>query len=439
MTRSQLRRAAVAFAFVLGVANIYFYNYAALFAAGHPESTVRFNLYGDPQIEGDAKLKREPTTGKYDLLVNDYYLHHVYTSTISAFQPHYVVTMGDMFSNQWVKKDEYYRRIARFKWIAGQADKSGAPIASSRLYMHLAGNHDIGYGDETRSYHINRYTNNFGPLNQEWTIDLDQHSSQSTNGMHRIAIINAMNLDRTREAQFRNTTWEFVLKLAAERALGPEIPLVLFLHVPLSKPDGLCATSPETRHKDGYVKYQDYLSPATSAYLLHCLAPSLVFNGHDHDGCLSMHQIERNLEQPVTLPNSTRTLQKSDDLCRMSLDELDRYQAEIETFARKTLTAVAAAATDMSRLPSSLAMEVTVRSAMGAYGGAAGIFDMAYDRSGTVQPRLSTHGRGFTLASRNKFQYRYREVQFGNHLIIRALLIIDILSAVLVPAVLLLV
>ncbi|KAJ2841697.1 hypothetical protein IWW36_006171, partial [Coemansia brasiliensis] len=239
MKHNLIRRTAIAFLVVLGAANVYFYNYAALLALSYPQSDIRFNLYGDPQIEGDAKLAREPRTGKYDLLINDYYLHHVYTATIAAFRPQYVVTMGDMFSSQWVNKVEYYKRIARLKWITNWSN-------ASPEFMFLAGNHDIGYGAETRQYHINRHTNNFGPLNYEWMIN----NGSSTSRPIQFALLNAMHLDRTHESRYRESTWDFVRHLASHRALNPETPLVLFLHIPLDKPSRVCTASPITVLKD---------------------------------------------------------------------------------------------------------------------------------------------------------------------------------------------
>ncbi|KAJ2740048.1 hypothetical protein H4S06_006221, partial [Coemansia sp. BCRC 34490] len=135
--------------------------------------SIRFNLYGDPQIEGDAKLQREPRTGKFDIIINDYYLHYVYGSTIAAFKPNYVITMGDIFSSQWVKQGEYDKRIERFKWISQRVDGRNNTIRSNHTNMYMAGNHDVGYGYETRAYHIRRFEDNFGPLNRKWTVDID--------------------------------------------------------------------------------------------------------------------------------------------------------------------------------------------------------------------------------------------------------------------------
>ncbi|KAJ2613476.1 hypothetical protein H4S08_002178 [Coemansia sp. RSA 1365] len=438
MNRSRSRQLVVAFATVLSAANLYFINYASLQALYHPASHLRLNLYGDPQIEGDAKLKREPILGRYDLLVNDYYLRHVYMSTIAAFQPQYVVTMGDIFSSQRVRKAEYYKRIERFSWISGRNKTTYKPIHTRRAhaYMFLAGNHDIGYGAETRPYHINRYVNNFGPINRDWMVDFDnKRTRESVDGLHQFAILNAMNLDFTQNAEFRNETWSFLKRLVSKRAKHPAIPLTLFLHIPLSKPSGICVAEPEMIYKNGSVHYQDYLSPVTSAYLLHCLTPTLIFNGHDHNGCLSAHSVKHTTVQPVPLGDSGKLLQVSEDLCSLQLEELDMYQLAIEEFAAATVTSFAE-----PRIPEhaiSLAVEVTVRSTMGEYSGATGIFDISPDSRSGLQQHIQTSDHGFVLNSKHGYIYRYREVLFGYHLIIRVLAVVDLVSVFAVPALLL--
>ncbi|KAJ2782570.1 hypothetical protein H4R18_002199 [Coemansia javaensis] len=433
------RLAAAAAALALGAANAYFVKYAAVHALFHPPSDVRFNLYGDPQIEGDAKLAREPTTGRYDLLVNDYYLRHVYRATLAAFEPHYAVTMGDLFSSQWVSAREHALRVARFRWITGEADaqpaaataKDGAvqplPARGAHEYLHLAGNHDIGYGSETRPFHIRRFADSFGPLNMHWAVEVAGHR-------HHFAVVNAMNLDPTRHAHFRNETWRFVRGLARRRAEQPDVPLALFLHIPLSKPAGVCVESPVSRHTDdGFVRYQDYLSPAASAYLLHCLAPTLVLNGHDHAGCVATHAVRPRAEHPAALGASGRALHAAPDLCAMDLDELDRFRPEIERFAADTVAAPAPGAAPR------LVVEATVRSTMGAYDGATGILDIAARRAAPLEPRVHTSAHGFALdPGRGWFTYRYREIRLGNHLVVRALAIVNVVAAAAAPAVLLL-
>ncbi|KAJ2416838.1 hypothetical protein H4218_003809 [Coemansia sp. IMI 209128] len=429
--QSRARRLVIAYLVVLAAVNLCVYNYANLYALLHPASDIRLNLYGDPQIEGDAKISREPRIGKYDILFNDYYLHHIYESTIAAFRPHYVVTMGDIFSCQWISKEEYYRRIHRFKWISHQVDSKNRSLSGNHIYYHIAGNHDIGYGEETEPYHINRYTNNFGPLSREWL-------SRIGDSTHRFAILNAMNLDKTRRIQYRQQAWQFVHQLVAERRERPDIPLILFSHIPLHKHAGACVASPSIKYHKGFVVYQDYLSPATSAYLLHCLAPTFVLSGHDHSGCQAAHSVKTSASQAIPLGMTDKSLRSSEDLCSLTLEEIDEFQAEIEEFARQTVMP----ATGFDDVGTSAwdTLEVTVRSAMGEFGGAAGVFDIrATDHSRQPSPQRHARTFGRIVAARaNGYEYQYREVLLGNHLGVRVLLVVDLVSCLVVPAVLLL-
>ncbi|KAJ1850539.1 hypothetical protein LPJ57_008092 [Coemansia sp. RSA 486] len=442
----RFRRFAYPYLVALAMVNLCFYKYATIHSLFHSSSSsdVRFNIYGDPQIEGDAKLHRQPWAGRFDLMVNDYYLHHIYKSTIDAFSPHYVVTMGDIFSSQWVSKDEYYRRIHRFKWISNRIDSRNATIKGNHIYFYLAGNHDIGYGGETRPYHISRYLRNFGLLNQDWIIDLDAGKNSDRQGLHRVATLNAMNLDATRIDEYRRETWKYVRHLAAERAETPEIPLLLFLHIPLTKPAGVCEPRPTTSFKDGFVAYQDYLSPATSAFILHCLKPTIIFNGHDHNGCLAMHSVDESTDLPIHMGGLNKYLQSGEDLCQLSLEELDTYSSEVSTFAQNTMSVVnGSVATTNS---SWTAIEVTVRSAMGDYGGVTGIFDIG--RSGSIQQESSSKARDVrrekilhvvnrreVTASANGYTYQYREVALGHHLVVRIVVIINLASMLALPLV----
>ncbi|KAJ2057900.1 hypothetical protein GGH13_007234, partial [Coemansia sp. S155-1] len=320
--------------------------------------------------------------------------------------------MGDIFSCQWISRDEYYRRIHRFKWISHQIDSKNGSLSGNHIYYHIAGNHDIGYGEETEPYHINRYTNNFGPLSREWLARID-------GSIHRFAILNAMNLDKTRNIQYRQQAWQFVQQLVAERQERPDIPLILFSHIPLHKPAGACVASPSIRYQNDFVEYQDYLSPTTSAYLLHCLAPTFVLSGHDHNGCQAAHSVKTGVSQATPLGAAGKSLRSASDLCSLTFEELDEFQTEIEEFARQTVTP--ASGFDSAGTNAWDTLEVTVRSAMGEFDGAAGIFDI--HKSGHYHPSSPQRyaralGRN-VLASADGYEYRYREVMLGNHLAIQ--------------------
>ncbi|KAJ2894894.1 hypothetical protein IWW38_002450, partial [Coemansia aciculifera] len=318
--------------------------------------------------------------------------------------------MGDIFSCQWISVEEYYNRIHRFKWISHQIDAQNKSLSGNHVYFSIAGNHDIGYGEETEPYHINRYVNNFGPLNREWLARVD-------GGTHRFAILNAMNLDKTRNAQYRQQAWKFVQQLVTERQKHPDIPLILFSHVPLHKPAGACVDSPRIIYRKGFVQYQDYLSPSTSAFLLHCLAPTFVLSGHDHNGCRAAHSTKAIAAQAIPLGSTGKTLLSSSDLCALTLDELDEFQSEIEEFARQTI----APATGFNGTGTAEwdTLEVTVRSAMGEFDGAAGIFDISASRRHSSAPRHARASGRAVEARANGYEYHYREVLLGNHIAIR--------------------
>ncbi|KAJ2241025.1 hypothetical protein GGI13_007479 [Coemansia sp. RSA 455] len=228
-----------------------------------------------------------------------------------------------------------------------------------------------------------------------------------------------MNLDKTRNIQYRQQAWQFVQQLVAERQERPDIPLILFSHIPLHKPAGACVASPSIRYQNDFVEYQDYLSPTTSAYLLHCLAPTFVLSGHDHNGCQAAHSVKTGVSQAIPLGAAGKSLRSASDLCSLTFEELDEFQTEIEEFVRQTVTP--ASGFDSAGTNAWDTLEVTVRSAMGEFDGAAGIFDI--HKSGHYHPSSPQRyaralGRN-VLASADGYEYRYREVMLGNHLAIR--------------------
>ncbi|KAJ2845735.1 hypothetical protein J3B02_004600, partial [Coemansia erecta] len=263
----------------------------------------------------------------------------------------------------------------------------------------------------------------------------EQKSSDDSGhlGLHRVAMINAMNLDATQISEYRQETWNFIQRLAAERAETPDIPLLLFLHIPLSKPAGVCEPKPTIRLRDGFVAYQDYLSPITSAFILHCLKPTIVFNGHDHHGCLAMHSVYESSDPPIYLSSLNMYLQSGKDICALSLEQLDMHSAEISAFAQSTMSVVNGS---MATANSSWsAIEVTARSAMGDYGGVTGVFDISCLASDICSKELLLHAasRREMTASKDRYRYQYREVALGHHLVVRILAITDLVSLLVLP------
>ncbi|CAG8762669.1 6809_t:CDS:2, partial [Dentiscutata heterogama] len=129
------------------------------------DSETRILFLADPQIEGDAKIEREGIRGEIDLLGNDIYIRHVYTSFVSPYslfthKPTHTIILGDLFSSQWTNDKEFKKRVERYKWIFG--DPRGE---YTHELINLTGNHDIGYGSDMSRYRVDRWEREFGKTN----------------------------------------------------------------------------------------------------------------------------------------------------------------------------------------------------------------------------------------------------------------------------------
>jgi hypothetical protein len=98
-----------------------------------------------------------------------------------------------------------------------------------------------------------------------------------------------MNLDSSSDATLQSEAWKH-LERAKKRSQKLGIPIILFLHIPLHKPEGTCVDYPYIRYDSrGFVKEQMMLSETTSKRILNELNPIFIFNGHDHFGCFYKH------------------------------------------------------------------------------------------------------------------------------------------------------
>ncbi|KAG0343690.1 hypothetical protein BG004_005072, partial [Podila humilis] len=179
------------------------------------DSFVRMVVMADPQMEGDAKIKRLGKRAHVDLAFNDAYMHHIYRSMMSpTWSPLYsfwslisptldsvrlprhdtnsieensvsswfrpptiptqVVILGDLFSSQWIDNAEFDVRLKRYQTIFTDpletmsftfpfvqfADGTKMPEM-----INITGNHDIGYGYDISQERIVRWEEAFGKSN----------------------------------------------------------------------------------------------------------------------------------------------------------------------------------------------------------------------------------------------------------------------------------
>ncbi|KAI1796433.1 Metallo-dependent phosphatase [Ganoderma leucocontextum] len=227
--------------------------------------------------------------------------------------PQTVVFLGDMMDNgrYAMSDDEYERYFRRFKSIFA-ADEH-LPV------YYLPGNHDIGLGASSPRYQfsdraVERYVSHFGALNERTTF-----------GDHTVYMIDAPGLvDEDREraavgisyaqwAQSRpNRTVAFLQSSAQDASADPEQPILLFTHVPLSRPEGTdCGPLRErgTIRQGRGLGYQNLLSAQASLLVLQSLRPAIIFSGDDHDYCEYVHTVPvsdtKRPSPPLSVPEIT--------------------------------------------------------------------------------------------------------------------------------------
>jgi len=67
--------------------------------------------------------------------------------------------------------------------------------------------------------------------------------------------------------------------------------ILLFMHVPLHKKEGVCMDSPMIKKSPwNTVIEQNMLSEETTNYIIKRVKPKFIFTGHDHEGCIYKHE-----------------------------------------------------------------------------------------------------------------------------------------------------
>ncbi|KAF2075824.1 hypothetical protein CYY_002858 [Polysphondylium violaceum] len=248
-------------------------------------------LLGDPQMEGDWRIKREGLKGEYNIAFNDRFFKHIVDNIAYYLQPSLVFVLGDLFSSQYINDDEFLVRTNRYRNIFSpllyKQSKSELKI------INVTGNHDIGYANEASLHRINRFEQAFGKVNDKFYVS-----------GHLFGVVNSINLDRSQDERLYNQTWDH-LRALKEEAESTQSPLIILTHIPLYKDIDtidrslplyqqqpfLCRERDHTRKdRNGNIIEQTMISKESSDYILEHLKPLFIFNGHDHEGCIFKHQ-----------------------------------------------------------------------------------------------------------------------------------------------------
>ncbi|KAJ7346765.1 Metallo-dependent phosphatase-like protein [Mycena albidolilacea] len=240
-------------------------------------------LVADPQIlDHRSYPDRAPFLTYISQLLVDLNLRKNWRAAL-RMQPDIVMFLGDMMDGgRFAMSDaEYERYFQRFKSIF--------PLDSHVPQYFISGNHDTGLGisDEFSEKAETRYTSHFGPLNSRGTI-----------ANNTIIFLNAPGLvDEDSQHHRSNYDGKSVpggpVELVQSYAKSPaQDPVILFTHIPLSRPDRAdCGPNRERgtiRRGTGF-GYQNTLGKPVTDFLLQTLRPSVIFSGDDHDYCEYTH------------------------------------------------------------------------------------------------------------------------------------------------------
>ncbi|PVU89150.1 hypothetical protein BB561_005523 [Smittium simulii] len=430
------------------------------------------------------------------MLFNDYFMKIIYSNVLKTITPKILVTLGDILSSEWIDENEFLSRVQRFIKILSNSKN---PLQFQEThFQNISGNHDIGYGYKTDKNLISRWEKNFGSLNYDFYVDNngDKVSSadiQYGTDYHHFIFINANNLDSTEYRDSRDLTWNFlnnIVNIHKRYRDTNSIPSILFTHIPLHKPDGYCADGPNTAHTyNGYIIYQNLLSPIVSQYLLRCIKPTLIFTGHDHVGCNYLHQtnmdinIDSEVYQRLLLSYNVSDIDSNNKIkapilnildnvntktelvlklfCNSLVEQIDKYSFDwLELFNESHLNPNSKLNSqikynsnfcDNAKSKCFITQEVTVRSIMGDYSGAFGVFsfsELKNIKSSShllkIKPNSILDYKAFKMKTglpeifqlpglyssisfkSGNYFYKYQELRFVHHIMARIIFFVSI-------------
>ncbi|KAK6203578.1 protein that affects bud emergence, intrachromosomal recombination, and nuclear division [Scheffersomyces amazonensis] len=244
-------------------------------------SNMKILFIADPQL-----IDNHTYPGRNQLLLKlsqhtvDVYLKKNYYYLINELQPDYIFWLGDYLDNGRSSTDEYfYTQLSRFNKIFYNRFKKTYK-RNVNFFVNLAGNHDIGFGDEVKLDSRERFEKEFGAINHYRVLDglgfitFDTLSFSSTHS----------NINRESRDFLDNYFNGGAVK---------DVPRILLSHVPLYRdPNINCGPIRENPkfnvHGGGY-QYKNTIDEALTEEILTKIQPDLIFAGDDHDYCDIIH------------------------------------------------------------------------------------------------------------------------------------------------------
>ncbi|KAG0341890.1 hypothetical protein BG000_007707 [Podila horticola] len=154
--------------------------------------------------------------------------------------------------------------------------------AGKSVRLYVAGNHDVGYGNDLIHNMALRFKQDYGALNYEIQL-----------GNHAVVVLDTLSLS-AEDPAIRNEAQMFLDQIGQE---SPTLPRILFTHIPLYRLDTTyCGQQRESSRlilDQGGFQYQNMVNPALSREILDKIKPDMVFSGDDHDWCEIGHIVDR--------------------------------------------------------------------------------------------------------------------------------------------------
>lgn len=252
--------------------------------ADHRHSTpglfTKVMLVADPQlIDGHTYPGRNDFLLKVSQHTVDMYLHRNYKALLKQLKPDYIFFLGDLLDSARSSLDEYFEtQVDRFKRIF---DIDPRYRFDKNVFLNVAGNHDIGFGNQLVQSARTRFESVFGRPNT--FVDI--------NGVDFVTVDGP--LLSSADPHVKDDTLLFLSSY--KNNPNKSSARVLLTHVPLHRdPTTKPCKNPREYQAFSLTKghqYQLALDQLVSEEIIQAVHPFVIFSGDDHDYCVVEHVI----------------------------------------------------------------------------------------------------------------------------------------------------
>ncbi|KAI9092598.1 Metallo-dependent phosphatase-like protein, partial [Phlyctochytrium arcticum] len=244
---------------------------------------VRVLIVTDPQLTDAYSYKQRGLRLALTQFYSDLYMRRNFQNLQSSLNPDEIIVLGDIMDGgrQWTNDAQFDDELRRVHHVFEISDPT-----NTRVHW-MAGNHDIGFGNDIVPAAYTRFVDTFGPTN--FAVDIPG-TEVSLIGLDTVSLSSG---SHDQHGQPPNTS-SIPSQPKIERATSSSNPYrILLSHIPLHRPStsdcGPHRGNPPLREGIGY-QYQNLVVESLSGEILDRIKPVAVFSGDDHDWCTTEHQ-----------------------------------------------------------------------------------------------------------------------------------------------------